>query len=1339
MWNKHKYSILSFLLIVGIFLTGVRLPYFVEAAGATNPAPATAITNEVKKFLQDGSEIVTGNKIDLYKDITATIKFDGNLNQDDPNHISKNNYVEYDLGEYFKFSENASSFKIVKPVYDKNNISRKICDAIFTRDGDSKVKVRFDFSTGADSVFNERNLTIEAQVKLKVDISKIDPSNLSTQKITILGAKYDIGEPKEELEVKKSGKISWQDATVEWTVHVERKMQGADDKYLSLVDYKFEDVLNGTGEYVNSSFAINGNLKTRDSDSSNRKILYTVKGSDFTTPNKGKVDITFKTKITGEDLKEGKKYTNKATIMKDSSKKSSNEAVVEVKKFGKKTGSYDSKTGNITWYIEFNEEEADLGNVTITDRLLKDDTQDSITQTLKNSTYQEWDSLTATWGAVKSIVPSSNDYTISNVNKKIRLIIVTKPEITDNMHYLFKNYANIKWGTVLDVYLDGKTDVNDNIIKKDAASYGFDLGEQAEDEDKLSWENDKLRRIGFETEWTAEFKKIPNYNANDYYMYDVFIFDNDIISSRDVVNENHGYKITDIGSTNLASLPVSVTLEKIGPKHNRHQRLILNAYGDKAYQVVTGSAGVNVYAIRNSTDKVVGHLMQISNLGKSDTKIKFKSKLIEPAQLLNKQGEGFNYLTLVKDGNIIDYVDSWPRYTSKMIKKQALSKEAAKQFLVSVDADATNKDIFDNENKKPKDNVTKSYNREDKSVVYRISVNAADIKDTDGDLGKITVKDELPEDWEFTTIKDDKKFLIYKGTPATSKAKADATVLAEGNALTDSELSGKVSSTFTTSSTKDMVECAFTKIDSPYVIFLKAKLKEADDVRKKYLNYYNDITNYVSLTTTKKTKNANGTDKEFATSSEQKVKVDERFLWKNIDKEKTFEEWQKEGFVKWEVIYRPYKPYTDSEAGTKVILKDKSNNNLLIRREKGNANLIFEGDNYRIFEGTVDDEGNFTKTKEISENLNTIFKYDTAQKEFIIELPDKTKSYKISYITDFKADILSGATIENTISMFENSTKMTIQEPKVSREVSVAASGMVRGFEKLKVVKRSSTNNNVLKGAEFELKKNGNIVGGSPKTTGEDGIVDFGRLTPGDYTLKETKAPNGYTSNGAEYRIKITELEVGMRVELIGSYPNTKKEGNELTITNEPIPSNPGGGGGVTPPPTTPETPVTPVVPPKPENPVKPVEPPKPNDPEKPNDPGKPNKPTKPTTPEEPEDPDPEEPDEPEEPDTPDPTPNIPSYPFNNTPDPNDPNSPDEITVIGDDGTPLGRFIKKQKPDGTFEYVDADDGTPLGNIKAHRLPKTGGTGNTWYYAIGAGLILGAGLTFKKRKEEGQED
>jgi len=185
MWNKHKYAILSFLLIVGIFLTGVRLPYFAEAAGATNPAPATAITNEVKKFLQDGNEIESGTKIDLYKDITATIKFDGNLNQDDPNHISKNNYIEYDLGEYFKFSENASSFKIVKSVYDKNNSSRKICDAIFTRDNNSNVKVRFDFSTGADSVFNERNLTIEAQIKLKVDINKIDPSNLSTQKITI--------------------------------------------------------------------------------------------------------------------------------------------------------------------------------------------------------------------------------------------------------------------------------------------------------------------------------------------------------------------------------------------------------------------------------------------------------------------------------------------------------------------------------------------------------------------------------------------------------------------------------------------------------------------------------------------------------------------------------------------------------------------------------------------------------------------------------------------------------------------------------------------------------------------------------------------------------------------------------------------------------------------------------------------------------------------------------------------------------------------------------------------------------------------------------------------------
>ena len=283
----------------------------------------------------------------------------------------------------------------------------------------------------------------------------------------------------------------------------------------------------------------------------------------------------------------------------------------------------------------------------------------------------------------------------------------------------------------------------------------------------------------------------------------------------------------------------------------------------------------------------------------------------------------------------------------------------------------------------------------------------------------------------------------------------------------------------------------------------------------------------------------------------------------------------------------------------------------------------------------------------------------------------------------------------------------------------------------------------MLSGAEFELKKNNVAVTATPQITGANGELTFEGLTEGIYVLKEVKAPNGYKKNDTEYVIKIEKVGNNFIKTLDKDYADAilTDASGDLTVINVPLPSSGnGGGGGVggggTPPVTNTEEPTKPT---KPEDPTKPTKPEDPTKPTKPEEPTKSTKPIKPTKPDNPEDPDvPEVPDMPEEPETPDTTPTTPSYPINRTPDPNDPNSPDEITVIGDDGAPLGKYVKKQKPNGEFEYISVDDGTPLGGHKVPTLPKTGGAGNAWYYAVGAGLVLGAGLMFKKRDEEEQE-
>ena len=445
--------------------------------------------------------------------------------------------------------------------------------------------------------------------------------------------------------------------------------------------------------------------------------------------------------------------------------------------------------------------------------------------------------------------------------------------------------------------------------------------------------------------------------------------------------------------------------------------------------------------------------------------------------------------------------------------------------------------------------------------------------------------------------------------------------------------------------------------------------------------------------------------------------------------------------------------YEDSD-NTEVSLVDKLGAGVVLRKEKGSDKLILEGDNYKIAKGTFDEKGNFVADKEITENLDKIFSYDIKEGQLVVKIPDRNSTYKISYITDFADDTKRGDGLSNSVALYENSV---LKGSRISVKHTVTANAFARIrnkiYQRLNIVKTDAEGAK-LAGAEFSFKK---IASGSAAKvnlgtfkTGTDGAIKIEELSAGYYELVETKAPEGYVLNSEPYNIKVVELESGFKVELVGDYEgkatllqneikviNKKKE--ELppaVITPSAIvtpsavltPSavvTPGTittpGAVVTPSAvvtpgavSTPGAVVTPgvVTPPAPENPV----------------------PSVPVIPKTPDTPNPV----PVIPVTPNPTPLVPSYPINDTPDPNEPNSPDEFEVIGEDGTPQGKVIKKTKPNGEKEYVFEKDGTPLAGFKAKQkkaLPRTGGAATVWYYAAGLGLVLMAGFTFKKRKEE----
>ena len=276
-------------------------------------------------------------------------------------------------------------------------------------------------------------------------------------------------------------------------------------------------------------------------------------------------------------------------------------------------------------------------------------------------------------------------------------------------------------------------------------------------------------------------------------------------------------------------------------------------------------------------------------------------------------------------------------------------------------------------------------------------------------------------------------------------------------------------------------------------------------------------------------------------------------------------------------------------------------------------------------------------------------------------------------------------------------------------------------YATLNVIK-SNAKGDKLSGAKFKLTKD--AVGAAQeedkgtKTTDASGEVKFEKLTAGNYTLKEEMPPTGYKANNTAYKIKIVRSGDEFSTALVGSYEGKAKyEDDKLTVINLPVEKTvtPPGGGGDNPKPEPPSKPNKEDPKPAPKGDEEPKKPDKPENPkkDKPSDKGGKDKPS-----------------DPDEPSPNKDKPSVPTYPLDNTPDPNLPDSPKEIDVIHRDGTPIGRFIKRDREDGKKEYVLKRDGTPLTKYKYHKvveLPKTGGVDNIYYYLLGAGFALVSGM------------
>ena len=409
MWKKHGSALLGLILTVALFITGIKLPDYVLAAENDK----TSIVKDAKLIISQKEgyndyKPVTGDistDKDIQVDISFTAVFNKTLNEG--NYIKKGDYVQFDLGEKLKFTgDNSAANEVIIPINDKS-LNVKICDAIFTKDASGNIKVKFDFSNSDDKVFDKASADIGASIKVDVDLSKFDYENTTEKVIKIFGKEYKVGVIDSDVELTKTGVIDVKNSKIDWTITAQRFVKGVEPRQpLSIEGYTFLEDPTSQGEwgnnYIPGTFTIND--KSRDETSGLKvgkvygtdytdAMSYTIKAEDLDTADTSKAVVKFSTDVNfGGEFDGGDRYYyNAVELVKfNTSQRWRVSTGVSARKMGQKTGNYDANTKTITWAIDFNYPKYELGDVTISDELTKDN-QGRIPQKFKKAYIQDYD------------------------------------------------------------------------------------------------------------------------------------------------------------------------------------------------------------------------------------------------------------------------------------------------------------------------------------------------------------------------------------------------------------------------------------------------------------------------------------------------------------------------------------------------------------------------------------------------------------------------------------------------------------------------------------------------------------------------------------------------------------------------------------------------------------------------------------------------------------------------------------------------------------------------------------------------------------------------------------
>lgn len=530
-------------------------------------------------------------------------------------------------------------------------------------------------------------------------------------------------------------------------------------------------------------------------------------------------------------------------------------------------------------------------------------------------------------------------------------------------------------------------------------------------------------------------------------------------------------------------------------------------------ETVPTGATFTVYPIMDNGNRVAD-LIEVTGLSTATVNtIQFKTLIVDPNVYAgNASSSVTNTARLFMGTTKLRDASGSVTYDSRTLAKELLKREALADPAAGVNTDRTG-------------NAAEGFDYTDKSVIFRLSVNAdgldfnsAKVASNEGNdaLGTATVTDTLPAGWEFVDIDASHKYLVFEGAAGSGASvnAADATPDSVTGLTADFTVAGKA--TFT-----------FNALDKPYVILVKAKPTD-DATLAGYFdsNKTSTMTNQLNLKADKWTS---------GTSTAQTVTIKSEILKKTYIGPTS-------GTLNWSIVYNPNELGTTGET-----IVDTLPLGLDLRTDAMGRLLLDDGHGVNYIaakELTLQPDGSLADGVDVTLTLGVNLSYNNATRELAFTIPDYSKSYRFSYLTDITGEI--GAVV-NHASLTTGDAGASEQQINYAISSADSSATLLRGGW-LEVTKTDGATAAPLSGAEFTLFAADGSTVIRKAISAADGKLKMKAVPDGHYILRETVAPSGgYTLEGIDHTVSVDTSGPTVATSIDGK---TGTGSNLLTVAN---------------------------------------------------------------------------------------------------------------------------------------------------------------------------------------------